>query len=68
MVLIYINFGYHNEMSIKIYIKDKMAFYQKLEYISVFRNLWLLNKTTKNAKSIYVKTSYKRTKEYTFFL
>ena len=36
MVLIYINFGYHNEMLIKIYIKDKMAFYQKLEYISVF--------------------------------
>ena len=52
MVLIYINFGYHNEMSIKIYIKDKMAFYQKLEYISVFRNLRLLNKTTKNAKSM----------------
>ena len=44
-----------------------MAFYQKLEYISVFRNLRLLNKTMKNAKSIYVKTSYKRTKEYTFF-
>ena len=52
MVLIYINFGYHNEMSIKIYIKDKMAFYQKLEYISVFRNLRLLNKTTQNAKSM----------------